>query len=148
MLHFHHCLHLVGLINHELSTLADYFKANELSVNVGKTNFIVFTKRRQQGAVNVTLDGENTSRKEVNFLGVFVDQHLSCSKHVKHCKTKIVSTLYALKSSRKLLCENSSKILYYSLNHRHLCYECYGVRVILIKHMLARLLRYRGGLSR
>ncbi len=94
--------YLGGLINHELSILADWFKAKKLSVNVGKTNFIVFTKRRQQDVVNITLDGENIARKEVvKFLGVFVDHHLSWSEHVKHCKTKIVSALYALKSARK-----------------------------------------------
>ncbi len=89
--------YLAGLINHELSILADWFKANKLSVNVGKTNFIVFTKRRQQDVVNITLDGENIARKEVvKFLGVFVDQHLSWSEHVKHCKTKIVTSLISL----------------------------------------------------
>ncbi len=36
--------------------------------------FIIFTKRRQQDVVNITLDGENISRKEVvKFLEVFVD---------------------------------------------------------------------------
>ncbi len=37
--------YLVGLINRELSILADWFKANKLSVNVGKANYIVLTKR-------------------------------------------------------------------------------------------------------
>ena len=56
-----------------LSILADWFKANKLSVNVAQTNFIVFTKHRQGNAVNIYLNGENISRKEVKFLGAFVD---------------------------------------------------------------------------
>lgn len=61
---------LITLINHEMSILADYFKANKLSVNVAKRNFILFTKHRKYDAVNITLDCENISRKEVA-LGVF-----------------------------------------------------------------------------
>ena len=33
-----------------------------------------------------------------------------------------MSDLFALKSARKLICENSSTLLFYSLIHLHLCY--------------------------
>ena len=42
----------------------------------------------------------------------FGDQNLSGSEHVKQCKTEMVSALYALKS-RKRMCENTPKLLYY-----------------------------------
>ncbi len=93
-------------MNHELIIiLADWFKENNLSVNVGKTHFIVFTKRRQHNGVSITFDGENISRKEVmKFFRGIVDQHLSWSEHIKQCKTKIVFALYALYVFTRLLC--------------------------------------------
>ncbi len=45
-------------------------------------------------------------RKQVKFLAVFVDQHLSWSERVRQSITKVASALYALDSSRSLMCEN------------------------------------------
>ncbi len=52
-----------------------------------KDKFCCIYETRQQDDVNITLDGENITRKDVvKLLGVFVDQDLSWSEHVKHCK--------------------------------------------------------------
>ena len=56
---------LVYCINRELDILADWFKANKLSLNVTKTNFILFTKRRQQYNIRIILDGQEISRKNL-----------------------------------------------------------------------------------
>ena len=66
--------HLVYCI--KLGILADWFKANKLSLNVAKTNFIPFTQRQQQYNIRIILDGQEISRKTfVKFLGIVVDHH-------------------------------------------------------------------------
>ena len=114
---------LVYCINQELDILADWFKANKLSLNVTKTNFILFTKRRQQYNIRIILDGQEISRKTfVKFLGIVVDHHLNWEEHIRQCKMKVVSALFALRSARKLINEETAKMLYYALVYPHLSY--------------------------
>ncbi len=98
--------YLIKTINEELAMLSDRFKSNKLSLNISKTNYIIFRCKHQHCDSNVYIDGHQISRKSsVKFLGVIVDQYLSREDHINHCKTKIVSALFALKSSRKCISE-------------------------------------------
>ena len=39
---------LMSLINSELSMLSEWFQANKLSVNISKTNYIIFKPRQKK----------------------------------------------------------------------------------------------------
>ena len=58
---------------------------NKLSLNLTKTNFMIFHPRQKKVNVNVPLTLENTVIKQVTetkFLGVLIDQHLSLGNHI------------------------------------------------------------------
>jgi len=72
---------LVRIINEELFKISDWFLANKLSLNLDKTNYIIFKSHRKPAPK------ENTGIKiqdllinqveSTRFLGIHVDQHLT-----------------------------------------------------------------------
>ena len=76
-------------MNEELIKLVSWFKANKLTLNVEKTNFIIFSKKRIRNRMSITI--ENKTIKEVNetkFLGVIVDKNLSWASHIDNVYKK------------------------------------------------------------
>ena len=70
-------MHLFDIVNIELSKLSDWFKVNKLSLNVKKTNYILFGRKRLtlSETNNICIDGQRIERVErTKFLGV-----LNCS---------------------------------------------------------------------
>ena len=50
-------------VNNELEKLDIWFRVNTLSLNVNKTNFIMFANKKQHGpTVNITLNGTNIAQ--------------------------------------------------------------------------------------
>ena len=76
---------LGNIINSEIEKLSKWFRANKLSINIKKSNYMIF-KPRQKGLVNdlsITLNGHIIDGvKEVAFLGVVLDEHLSWKPHI------------------------------------------------------------------
>ena len=66
-------------INSELDKLADWFKANKLTVNLKKSNCIIFRLRQKKvGVIDLELNNVKISQvKEVMFLGIVLDEHLT-----------------------------------------------------------------------
>ena len=71
---------LKNLVNSETIKLSDWFKANKLSLNMQKSNYIIFKprQRRDELTLSIEMDGFKMNQvKEVNFLGVILDETLS-----------------------------------------------------------------------
>ena len=71
---------LMDLINSEMLKLSDWFKANKLSLNIQKSNYMIFKprQRRDELTLNIKMSGFKMIQvKEVNFLGVILDETLS-----------------------------------------------------------------------
>jgi hypothetical protein len=61
------------VVSNELDKLNVWFAVNKLSLNVSKTNFMVFGNRKIQGDVNITIKNTNICRVYVTkFLGVHI----------------------------------------------------------------------------
>ena len=83
--------HLVSIVNNELAKIIIWLKVNKLSLNLTKTNFMIFHPRQKKVNVNVPLTLENTVIKQVTetkFLGVLIDQHLSWKPHIDFVSKK------------------------------------------------------------
>ena len=115
---------IVNNLSQELDNLTDWFRANKLSLNVAKTNYIIFTKTEHTlPIIQLKLGGENINRVEnTKFLGVYIDAKINWCKHIQNCRNKMSSGLYALKSVKHLLPMNQLKSLYYTLIHPYLTY--------------------------
>ncbi len=87
---------LGNTINGEIEKLSEWFRANKLSINIKKSSYMIF-KPRQKGLVNdlsITLNGHVIDRvKEVAFLGVVLDEHLSWKPHISQVARKISKSI-------------------------------------------------------
>ena len=96
----HNLNNLICNINYELQVISEWFQVNKLSVNVNKTNFVLFVSPKKfydhNNLVNQTLiNGRPMPIKQVRsaqFLGVYLDEHLTWSDHVKTVIGKISKT--------------------------------------------------------
>ena len=103
-------------MNKDLEQLSHWFKTNKLSLNISKTNCIVFTLNKTTRYDKLKLNIDNSQIHMVdstNFLGIHIDSRLHWHEHVKHVKKKISSGLYALNSSKHILQESHMKTLYH-----------------------------------
>jgi len=86
-------LKLFNTLNCELCKLSDCFKANKLSLNSKKTNYILFTNRKvnlpelnlELNIYGIVLDCVDHSK----FLGVIIDKKLSWSAYINYISLKI-----------------------------------------------------------
>ena len=89
--HFHSTT-LMNLINSEMLKLFDWFKANKLSLNIQKSNYIIFKprQRRDELTLSIEMNGFKINQvKEGNFLGVILDEALSWKPHISQVASKV-----------------------------------------------------------
>ena len=76
----------ISAVNNDLGQIDLFMKANKLSVNITKTNFIIFAARQKPVGfpINPVLyDGVLLKQeKVVKFLGVFIDEHQTWKPHI------------------------------------------------------------------
>ena len=79
------------MLNAELSKLSDWFSANQLSLNVTKTNCILFDNSRGHSNIQVMLDGIKIKQVQViKFLGIYIDDKLTWKHHIEHLSNTIL----------------------------------------------------------
>ena len=82
----------VDCLNQNLSRLSLWFKSNRLSLNVTKTNYMLFTTSptiRSQDPV-ILIDNVSIKRvTNIKFLGVLIDERLNWSFHIDHICSKL-----------------------------------------------------------
>jgi retron-type reverse transcriptase len=87
-------------INRELVNLNDWFMLNKLSLNVQKTNFILFGKTNKL-KVSIDIAGENIEQVQcTKFLGVLVDENLNWKNHITYLKQKLSKCIGIVYRSR------------------------------------------------
>ena len=128
---FHHSRDLSQLqidCNKKLSRLSEWFRANKLSLNVLKTNFILFGSKpipTNNNNFQLILDGNVIERVTVNkFLGVFLDEKLKWTQHLNHISNKISKGLGIIGRVRNIMPNDVLLTLYYSLIYPYLTYCC------------------------
>ena len=115
---------LQACIDHDLSILTDWFKANSLTLNVGKTNVLLFDYRKKQTSSLEICIAETMikSVETTKFLGVILDNKLSWKNHYEQLKCKILRNYALLCRSKNLLNMQGMKMLYYAQIYSHLSY--------------------------
>lgn len=118
---------LYNKVNHDLEILCDWFKANKLSLNIAKTNYMLFTNtpssqhNPQQNFIKIGND-TITRQQQVKFLGITIDDKLDWHGQIHACKNKISKTLYCLRSLKNTLPKQHLRTLYQTLIQPHLEY--------------------------
>jgi exonuclease III len=81
--------------------LLQWVDCNGLALNLKKTNYMIFSRRKVTDEFNLIIAGVKIERKkEARFLGVIVDDKLKWTQHIKALKAKMsryVGIMYKLK---------------------------------------------------
>ena len=116
---------LSEILNSEMCKLTHWCRANKLSINLKKSNFMVFRprQRRQTFDLSIQIDNNNIDCvKETVFLGVILDEHLSWKPHILSVSRKISKSIGIIHKSSFCLPKTSLHCLYYSLVYPYLIY--------------------------
>ena len=103
----------------------EWLKANKLTLNLEKTNYIIFHRHKKFTypvppiILNSTIINEV---KHTKFLGVTIQQQLHWHKHIQHVKNKIAKQCGILYLTRDFLNTKSLINIYYSLIYSNLLY--------------------------
>ena len=76
--------YLMEVVNLELKKITCWFYTNKLSINVKKSNFIIFRPRQNRQTLDLAFNISNYSIdrvKEATFLGIILDEHLTWKSH-------------------------------------------------------------------
>ena len=76
------------MMSHDMNILKDWFRANQLSLNISKTNLMLFWPKGKM--MIVTIDGLTILQvHKTRFLGVILDDELSWTSHINHIRDKL-----------------------------------------------------------
>ena len=80
-------------INHDLANIKQWLSANELSLNLLKTEYLLIGSRHNMNnlfhAPKVHVGDKPIKRvKETKALGVYIDEYLSWNKHIEKIRKK------------------------------------------------------------
>ena len=116
---------LKRIMNSELKIIFEWLCANRLSLNVSKTEFIIFRPPSKPLNERIVLRLNQTNIFEstkIKYLGVILDSRLTWKHHITElCKklSRAVGLLYKMKNfSTKFVLRS----LYFSIFHSHLTY--------------------------
>jgi len=116
---------LINTANFEVNKISTWFKANKLSLNISKTNYIVFrTKYKSiENCDGIKIDNIKLEQVyKTKFLGVIINQALSWDDHIHMIKQKIVKNTGIIYKIRKHLPQSVLISLYHTLIHPYLDY--------------------------
>ena len=115
---------LQACIDHDLTQLTDWFRANSVMLNINKTNLLLFDyRKRASPELEIHIDGTVIkSKQNTKFLGVILDNKLQWKDHYEQLKTKINRNYSLLCKSKSLLNVHGMKVLHYAQIYSHLSY--------------------------
>ena len=116
---------LINVTKTELDNISHWLLMNKLSLNVGKTKFIIFRTPRKliPSIPTITINSENIEKvTEIKFLGVYIDELMNWKFHIIYKSKVIAKNLAVIHRIKNLVPIQIRKTLYYSLTHPHLSY--------------------------
>ena len=123
---------LYNTANRELKIVAEWFKANKLTLNISKTKYILFRKsdmfvdfknlHLSIDACTIERIGQDCRESSFKFVGIKLDEFLSWKDHILSLKSKLSSATFALSQVKNILPEAIKLNIYNSLFRSHLEY--------------------------
>ena len=117
---------LFDIVNKELTNVDDWLIANKLSLNVTKTNYIIFqTLGSKPCPKDLYLKLGNIpiqKQRNVKFLGLNINENLPWKPHMTNILCKVRSGLCIAKKIKPYLNKESLLTLYHSLILSHVLY--------------------------
>ena len=115
-------------INSDLKYIDRWLKANKLSLNVAKTEFMVISSRQKLQSLNdytmnIHIDGVPINQSnQSKSLGLIIDENLSWKAHIHEISKKVSSGIGALKRVRPFVSMHTAIKIYKGLIEPHFDY--------------------------
>ena len=112
-------------MNKDLNTLSEWLCANRLSLNVGKTEFMIFRPPKKNLNERIILTLNRTKIYEstkIKYLGLILDSRLSWKEHTSELSKKLNRSVGMLYKTRHFCPTIVLKSLYYSIFHSHVSF--------------------------
>ena len=119
-------------VNKELDKLYLWLNVNRLSLNLDKTNYIIFHpfNKKLKQHITIKINKKAIAEKEfIKYLGILLDSTLTWKYQISSICKKISRALGVMYKLRPFLPLNVMKNVYYSLIHSHINYaiEIWGL---------------------
>ena len=114
-------------INHDLSLIVQWLRANKISLNADKTELVIFSPKRKQITkhLNFRISGQKIEiSTRVKYLGIQIDQHLNWNEHIKNIIPKLSRAIGVLSKICHYIPKFLLKTIYYSIFNSELIYAC------------------------
>lgn len=110
--------------NNTLHVLSDWFSANNLLLNAGKTKCIRFSAPNvTKIGTNIILDGKMLNLvPSTVFLGVTLDAKLQWGPHIEALAGKLSSAAFAIRKIRQVTDEATARLVYFAYFHSIMSY--------------------------
>ena len=109
---------VIQMLNDELRNMSVWFKVNKLSLNVSKTNYMVFSNKWKHSYNTNEIKIDDILIEEVTvtkFLGVLIDNKLQWKEQIDSVCSKVSKNLSIIYRVRHILDTNSLFTLYCTL---------------------------------
>ena len=113
------------ILNKDLKSLYEWLCANRLSLNVAKTEFMVFRPPHKSLSDRIVLTLNKTKIFEstkIRYLGIILDPRLTWKEHIHELSKKLNKSRGMLYKTRHFCPTSTLKSLYHSLFNSHVCY--------------------------
>ena len=131
---------LTAIVNNELGNIMQWLNANKLSVNIDKTNSMLFRpKGKNEICPSIPICGTNIIVVDsAKFLVIVIDNRLNWVEHVKCISRKIAEGIGIIIKARKSFESETLLNLYYALIFPYISYgiQVWGTAAALHLHML------------
>ena len=116
--------HINQIINIELQTVSEWIRANKLSLNISKTNFMIFKKYSiTKNSLQILIDNNViTQAASTKFLGLEINSELNWANHTSLITNKIARAIGVIRRIRYKLTKAASMLLYDTLIVSHINY--------------------------
>ena len=115
---------MIRQFNEELAEVYAWVNANKLSLNIDKTNFMLFMPKYSFHCADHIVKNQTRIQevKETKFLGVIIDNKLKWSAHIKYISKKIAKGIGIILKSRKVFSNETLLSLYHTFVYPYLSY--------------------------
>ena len=141
-------------MNKELKKLHTWLIVNRLSLNIAKTNFVIFHPYNKPLNKKITIKiykNAISEKDHVKYLGILIDSTLTWRTHIDNLSSKLSKNIGLLYKIRPYIDTKLMKTLYYSLIYSHLTYgiEVWGSadyihinRILISQKKIVRLITF------
>ena len=116
---------LKKIMNKDLKCLYEWLCANRMSLNVGKTKFMIFRPPRKSLPDRIVLTLNRTKIYEsskIKYLGLILDSRLTWKEHINELTKKLSQSVGMLYKTRDFCPTSILKSLYHSIFTSHASY--------------------------